>query len=964
MISWSLDTPGPRIDLYVAENLSELSEKVDFHKTVEDVKVKGTLDALEKQANLKRIEGDQELTYIFLMRFLTLAMDAKRRRLNSVHIDEDNLRKMFQLAEDLKDCLRKRYALKSSAMSQSSQPEMHQKPTTAKEEDNEKPKKSTSDEKENIPVEKKETLWISARELHKLMQSSRSSDSLLIIDCRTGEDYTAGHIDFPGTCNVPENILVPGTTCHKIERHLEGGLFSTRNKVSNVVLVDWESGDVKRGKTPAYPALNSPIWCLFRALTEWNDGSLKCGRPKILLSGYNYFLTAYPAEKTGGSKKIVSNEPEFRKDIDPMMQLGNDNYNFDVFFPSKREQPKIPPKGLPARPEKKPVDARKPTPLAGMNFANIPQVNRSNKPGAKPMMQSQQVPTPAPAGEKSQRVSMDPKTVNTEINQLPIEEIDRVKKQMAELELQKKKLLEDVANIERMKRKAQEEAASIPQPPTSATVVKPEPTPKHIPSDTATEKEVPSEVPSKPEKPVPGPKPKPKKQVRFRARSHSPPVRKPEPKPFVPPVVDRKSKPSHVTPSSSNQNLNNNTKPNVSRALVQIRDDSADPTYLQPVHGPSSSGVSGLKNMGNSCYLASIIQCLAAAPLFSDFYLYSAYKDQIYRRQKLLFEAGKFAIYRTLVILTIVFFFSSTGYSPENYKQPLMTIEMARMVKAMLSGRFRSLVPKGIKQVVGYRKPEFANSRQHDAQEFLAQLLDGLHEEMNCGENSITKRTVDNEEEAPKNENEAWKQYLTFERSLIVDLFHFQLKVTLTCLECKKQTHKYEAFCYLTLPVPEGKGRLTTQDCLGSFFYPEFIDGYRCSNCKKPRNVSRKFDVVRAPSLLIIHLNRFENFGEWRSKKTDPIQFQTDDFRFGGRTYSLFAVCNHFGTMEAGHYIATTRRNLNSSTFFRYDDADVSSLPTSLLMTDERHTQAAYLLFYAAVDYPWNKARQSLLHQV
>jgi len=62
------------------------------------------------------------------------------------------------------------------------------------------------------------------------------------------------------------------------------------------------------------------------------------------------------------------------------------------------------------------------------------------------------------------------------------------------------------------------------------------------------------------------------------------------------------------------------------------------------------------------------------------------------------------------------------------------------------------------------------------------------------------------------------------------------------------------------------------------------------------------------------------------------------------RRYRLYAVCNHFGTMEGGHYTAYCHSD-DHGKWHKYDDQYVT------WMNEESvKTSAAYILFYAAVN--------------
>ena len=61
--------------------------------------------------------------------------------------------------------------------------------------------------------------------------------------------------------------------------------------------------------------------------------------------------------------------------------------------------------------------------------------------------------------------------------------------------------------------------------------------------------------------------------------------------------------------------------------------------------------------------------------------------------------------------------------------------------------------------------------------------------------------------------------------------------------------------------------------------------------------------------------------------------------------FKLYAVSNHYGTMDAGHYTAYCK-NPEYNTWFKFDDQDVMEINGN-----EVRSAAAYILFYTAIDY-------------
>ena len=79
--------------------------------------------------------------------------------------------------------------------------------------------------------------------------------------------------------------------------------------------------------------------------------------------------------------------------------------------------------------------------------------------------------------------------------------------------------------------------------------------------------------------------------------------------------------------------------------------------------------------------------------------------------------------------------------------------------------------------------------------------------------------------------------------------------------------------------------------------------------------MAKRFEIVRLPLILIIQFKRFMKDG-FTQKKQNYVDFELTNLNLGVyaevcdgklnnyRNYQLYAVCNHFGTMEGGHYIA------------------------------------------------------------
>ncbi|KAF9024644.1 hypothetical protein BDZ89DRAFT_1040986 [Hymenopellis radicata] len=247
------------------------------------------------------------------------------------------------------------------------------------------------------------------------------------------------------------------------------------------------------------------------------------------------------------------------------------------------------------------------------------------------------------------------------------------------------------------------------------------------------------------------------------------------------------------------------------------------------------------------------------------------------------------------------------------------------------------IVPTDIWSHMATQYEGFNNKRQHDAGEWMGNLLALLSVELNRvtdpdDGSRPDEWFLDLATRPPAESNyKAWEKELMKENSIVFDCFGSLTRTMRQCQRCMKKSPSYLSNTILPLTfLPKyGSSKLSARQCFESIFQTdEDMKGtnkWLCPVCKSLQDAKATTRLSHAPPVLLLQLSRYEDSSNGKKKNLADFPLRdldisewmvTLDQEVGGPSaddarsqrapyrYDLYAVVNHDGqTIDSGHCV-------------------------------------------------------------
>ncbi|KAL3623993.1 hypothetical protein CASFOL_032809 [Castilleja foliolosa] len=371
-------------------------------------------------------------------------------------------------------------------------------------------------------------------------------------------------------------------------------------------------------------------------------------------------------------------------------------------------------------------------------------------------------------------------------------------------------------------------------------------------------------------------------------------------------------------------------------------------------------GLRGLSNLGNTCFMNSVLQALLHTPPLRNYFLSDKHNRYYCERENRTIVTRKCEI---------------TSKGNNNNVQLCLACDLDAIFSAVFSGERMPYSPAKFLYSWWQHASNLASYEQQDAHEFFISMLDGIHEKM-----QKDKRKTNSQ-----GSGDCCIAHRVFSGILRSDVMCTSCGFTSTtydpCVDIsldlepnhvgsKKSTSKKSNYAVKNDANPMNSNQNPTLvGCLNHYTRPERLGSdqkFFCQQCQVRQESLKQMSIRKLPLVSCFHIKRFEHSPIRKmSRKIDnylqfPFSLDMGPYlsssilisRYGNRIspfdadeqdasssqFELFAVITHSGKLDAGHYVTYLRMD---DEWYKCDDAWITRVSYDVVRTAQ-----GYMMFY------------------
>lgn len=315
-------------------------------------------------------------------------------------------------------------------------------------------------------------------------------------------------------------------------------------------------------------------------------------------------------------------------------------------------------------------------------------------------------------------------------------------------------------------------------------------------------------------------------------------------------------------------------------------------------------GLMGLANIGNTCYINSILQILSHTPELVG--ILNTSENNSYNIEKKFTESW-------IQIRNLLWSDNKGIVVPRNFISYLHKLSH-------------------------HKDRTFSSFQQNDTHELLLFIIETFHLSISKEVSQPTKCTNDIEMDIY---NKTIYSNFKGEYSDILPLLYGVHINIMVDTSGNILSTRAEPFLSISTPIHNVS---SVYDCIVNYCKPELLSGdnsYEHPTTGKKVDAVKHVHIVHAPNILIIHLNRWNHRGDKINTLVNAdMSIDLSNIIVGKGTYryTLYGICNHVGNANGGHY--TSNVNVND-VWYNFNDTSVTMIKNNNVVTN-----AAYCFFY------------------